>query len=285
MEEMFFRLLGKVLHSPVAIHLLRFTRLLYQNSHPSWVECNQISLYLPLLPASFHGFRLVQISDLHLGTWLSLEKLVEVTEIINRYEPDLVAITGDFVSFHPKEYKRGITEALRKLITNDGILAVLGNHDHWTNSEIIRSALNEAGVIELNNHAIHIRRGQDRIYFAGIDDHYVGKDRLDRVRDLIPEGAFSILLAHEPDYAEISSQDGLFHLQLSGHSHGGQIVLPRIGPLYLPLHGRKYPRGLYKVKDMFLYTNRGLGTAELQIRYNCPPEITIFKLQAEPPNG
>jgi hypothetical protein len=285
MDERFFRSLGKVLHSPFAIYLLKFTRLLYQNSRPSWVECNPVSLNLPMLPVSFHGYRLVHISDLHLGTWLTLEKLIEVTEIINRYEPDLVAITGDFVSFHPQEYKRGISAALKKLVAKDGVLAVLGNHDHWTNSEVIRSALNEAGVIELNNHSLIIQRGSDRIYFAGIDDHYVGNDRLARARELIPRGAFSILLAHEPDYAEISSQDGFFHLQLSGHSHGGQILLPRIGPVYLPLHGRKYPGGLYNVNNMLLYTNRGLGTAELQIRYNCPPEITIFELQAEPPNG
>jgi hypothetical protein len=281
MEERFFRSLGTILHSPLAIRLLQFTRLFYQNRNPSWVECSRISLPIPNLPASFHGYRIIQISDLHLGTWLSVDKLDEIAEIVNHHAPDLVVITGDFVSFHPQDYQSALTNALLKLNSKDGILAVFGNHDHWTNAEIIRAALDRARVTELNNRAVHIQRGTDRIYIAGVDDHYAGKDRLDLVLSHIPENAVSILLAHEPDFAEISSAYGVFSLQLSGHSHGGQIVLPRMGALYLPHHGRKYPRGLYKIGDMYLYTNRGLGTAEFQIRYNCPPEITIFELLVE----
>lgn len=281
MEERFFRSLGAVLHSPVAIQLLKFSRIFYQYNKPGWVECNTIRLHLPRLPDSFQGFRIIQISDLHLGTWLSVDKLIEVVGIINQHEPDLVVITGDFVSYRPLDYKAGITHALSKIISKEGTLAVLGNHDHWTNTEIIRSALHDAGVVELCNLAINIQRGSERVYFAGIDDHYVGKDRLDFISAQVPAGELCILLAHEPDYAEISSKSGLFSLQLSGHSHGGQIILPRLGSLYLPRYGRKYPSGLYTVGEMYLYTNRGLGTAELQVRYNCPPEITIFELKAQ----
>ena len=285
MEERFFRSLGVILHTPLAIKLLKLSRLFYQNNHPNWVESNKIHLHLPHLPASFNGFRIVQIGDLHFGTWLTVEKLLEAIEIANSYDPDLVVITGDFISYHPQAYHKEISSALANLSSRYAKLAVLGNHDHWTNANIVRDTLKEAGVTELNNCAMHIQRGVDRIYIAGVDDHYVGNDRLEQASAQIPEGALAILLAHEPDYAEISSQTGLFSLQLSGHSHGGQIILPLIGPLYLPLHGRKYPRGLYKVRDMYLYTNRGLGTAELQIRYNCPPEITLIELDNMPPSG
>lgn len=285
MEERFFRSLGVILHTPIAISLLKLSRLLYQNNHPHWVECNRIHLQLPLLPASFNGFRILQIGDLHLGTWLTVDKLLEAIEIANSFDPDLVAITGDFISYQPQAHQQEITSALLNLTSRHGKLAVLGNHDHWTDADIIRTALMDAGVIELNNCSIQIQRGLDRIYIAGVDDHYVGNASLEFTREQIPEGALAILLAHEPDFAEISSRAGLFSLQLSGHSHGGQIILPRFGPLYLPLHGRKYPRGLYKVKDMYLYTNSGLGTAEVQIRYHCPPEITIFELHGEPSSG
>jgi hypothetical protein len=133
-------------------------------------------------------------------------------------------------------------------------------------------------VIELNNQVITIARGSDRLYFAGVDDIMEELDDLPAVLDRIPTGGSAILLAHEPDFADQSAACGRFDLQISGHTHGGQVNLPRFGPLVLPRLGRKYPSGYYRVNGMQLYTNRGLGTAELEIRYRCPAEITLFEL-------
>jgi hypothetical protein len=107
------------------------------------------------------------------------------------------------------------------------------------------------------------------------------KDDLQSVIDQIPDEKSSvILLAHEPDFADISAKSGKFDMQISGHTHGGQICLPFLGNLYLPRLGRKYPSGKYHIDKMVLYTNRGLGTSWLKLRYNCPPEISVFTLRS-----
>jgi len=122
--------------------------------------------------------------------------------------------------------------------------------------------------------------GRACLYIAGVDDHLTKLDRLDRVLELIPGEGIAVLLAHEPDFADFSASTGRFILQLSGHSHGGQIILPFISKFFLPAKARKYPSGLYQIKDMYLYTNRGLGTTWLNLRYRCPPEITVIVLKS-----
>jgi predicted MPP superfamily phosphohydrolase len=113
-----------------------------------------------------------------------------------------------------------------------------------------------------------------------VDDVWEGSPRLGLVAPQLPEGDAAILLAHEPDFADSSAGTGKFDLQLSGHTHGGQVVLPFFGPPVLPHLGSKYPSGLYRIGDMYQYTNRGVGMAKLPIRINCPPEITIFQLKS-----
>jgi predicted MPP superfamily phosphohydrolase len=126
-----------------------------------------------------------------------------------------------------------------------------------------------------------VERNGELLHFCGIDDHWERKDRLDLVLEDTPDEGAAILLAHEPDFADISVKSMRFDLQLSGHSHGGQVVLPFIGPPVLPLYGRKYPLGLYNIDPMYLYTNRGLGMVHPQVRFNCRPEITTFTLSAK----
>jgi hypothetical protein len=124
-----------------------------------------------------------------------------------------------------------------------------------------------------------IQRGLDSLHIAGVDDILEDLADLDSVLDQLPHEGAAILLAHEPDFAKKSAASGRFDLQLSGHTQGGQVVLPLVGPPILPPLGRKYPKGFYQVKDMLLYTNRGVGTASLRLRINCPPEIAILTLQ------
>jgi hypothetical protein len=139
-------------------------------------------------------------------------------------------------------------------------------------------------VVDLTNRVYPLENGPARLYLAGIDDINAGFPRLDRVLQQLPTDGPAILLAHEPDYADISARTGRFALQVSGHTHGGQVVLPFIGRPLLPKNGRKYPSGLYKVGEMYQYTNRGIGTGQQYIRFNCRPEITQFVLeqQSEP---
>ena len=244
------------------------------------VQITTPSIYLPNLPDRFIGYRIVQISDFHLGTWLSIQDMFEIVDLVNMQEPDLIAISGDFISFNPSNFSAELVKTLSGLNSHDGVIAVLGNHDHYTDAHMVRDALEQCKILELRNGIFAVQRDSSQLYFAGIDDFMTGHSDLDKVISQIPnQDDTVILLAHEPDFADISAASGRFAMQISGHTHGGQICLPFYGNLYLPRYGRKYPSGKYLVDDMVLYTNRGLGTSWLKFRFNCPPEITVFRLE------
>jgi predicted MPP superfamily phosphohydrolase len=156
---------------------------------------------------------------------------------------------------------------------------VLGNHDYWTDADAVRAALLACGIQNLSNDVFTLSKGGEQLHIAGVDDTWEKHDRLDLVLEKLPPSGAAVLLAHEPDFADRSAETGRFDLQLSGHSHGGQVVLPFFGPPILPHLGRKYPTGLFQVKDMFQYTNRGVGMIAPYVRFNCRPEITVFTLE------
>lgn len=246
---------------------------------PDWVEIRRITLRLRRLSRAFHGYRVAQISDIHINDWMR-DRLPGIVDLINVQRPDLVAVTGDFVTNRPRRYARALIAGLTPLRARDGVVAVLGNHDHWTSPSTVRSIIRDSGAIEIGNRIHTVRRGDATLHVAGIDDYMVSADRLDLVLARMPAEGAAILLVHEPDFADISAPTGRFDLQISGHSHGGQIRFPLIGAPVLPDLGRKYPMGLYRVGNMLQYTNRGLGTLGLHVRLNCRPEITVFMLEA-----
>ncbi len=249
--------------------------------NPNKINISNLSIPLPRLPVEFDSYRIAQLSDFHLGTWLEGQDIIKIVDIVNKLEPDLIAITGDFVNSDPERYAPILIQALSKLRAADCAVAVLGNHDHYTDSKIIREVLHRSNIVELRNRIYPIQRNMAYLYLAGIDDRLTRNDDLQSVIDKIPdENSSVILLAHEPDFADISSKSGKFDMQISGHTHGGQICLPFLGNLYLPRLGRKYPSGKYRVDNMILYTNRGIGTSWLKLRYNCPPEISVFTLRS-----
>lgn len=251
---------------------------------PAWLDIEQVQIPLPYLPKSFSGLRILQVSDIHMGGWMNRQRLSEVIALAKKQKPDLVVMTGDYVMGHSwnknlDEAAQDFVEEVSKLTENYLVLAVLGNHDHWTNAEKVRAMLNHCGVVELNNDVYSLRRGDDWLHIAGVDDVSENKDRLDDIYKLLPEAGVALLLAHEPDFADKSSRKNRFALQLSGHSHGGQVVIPFYGPLVLPSLGEKYPAGLYQVNNMLQYTNRGVGMTEPAVRFNCRPEITLLTLK------
>ena len=134
--------------------------------------------------------------------------------------------------------------------------------------------------MELRNSVYTMRRGSDSLHLAGVGDVFVRDDNLDLVLKRLPIDGAAILLAHEPDFGDLSASTGRFDLQISGHTHGGQVVLPFFGPPILPDLGTRYPSGLYHIGEMLLYTNRGVGMSLPPIRFNCRPEITVFTLES-----
>ena len=248
---------------------------------PNWIEIAAVTLRLPRLPAAFSGYRLVQFSDIHMGTWMTRAHLEHIVSLINEQQPDLIALTGDFVTVEPLAVWAGeLVPPLSTLSARDGAVAVLGNHDHWTNHNVIREVIRDSGLIDLNNRVHTLEREGALLHIAGVDDVWEGFADLDSVLAQTPNEGAAILLAHEPDFADTSAASGRFDLQISGHSHGGQVVLPFIGPPRLPRYGKKYPLGRYQVGDMIQYTNRGVGMVGPFVRFNCRPEITVFTLKS-----
>jgi predicted MPP superfamily phosphohydrolase len=134
--------------------------------------------------------------------------------------------------------------------------------------------------MDLTNTTFTFSRNGDKLHLCGVDDVWEGNVRLDDVIAQLADDAPAILMAHEPDFADTSAATGRFDLQVSGHTHGGQIVLPLLGPPVLPYLGLKYASGLYQVGNMYQYTNRGIGMGRIPVRLNCAPEITIFQLES-----
>jgi predicted MPP superfamily phosphohydrolase len=269
-----------LLHNPVGMALSNGTRLFYRQGGPGWVDVSRIRLPLPRLSTAFHGYKIAQLSDFHIGTWLSPAHLTQAVELANQERPDLIVITGDFVTYHPDHHYDDLVRILSQLQAQDGVVAVLGNHDHWSDPAAVRQIIALAGIRDLSNNLHTLVRDSDQLHICGVDDYMNAMDRLGDVLQRLPEEGTAILLSHAPDFADVSAATGRFDLQLSGHSHGGQVVLPLIGSPILPGYARKYRSGLYHVNGMLQYTNRGLGTAEFQVRWNCRPEISILTLES-----
>lgn len=268
--------------SALEVTLLSVGGLAYASRiEPGWVDLKPIELTLPRLAPQFDGYRMIQISDIHMDDWMTRSRLADIVALVNRQAPDLVAITGDFVTDTPQRFARDLIAVLGGLAPRDATLAVLGNHDHWTDPVLVREVIHASGIVNVSNAVYTLRRGPALLHLAGVDDVWESQDRLDLVLEALPDAGAAILLAHEPDFADVSAGTGRFDLQLSGHSHGGQVIFPLRGPLVLPRYAQKYPVGLYRVGGMLQYTNRGLGMIPPRVRFNCRPEVTVFTLRCE----
>jgi predicted MPP superfamily phosphohydrolase len=249
---------------------------------PKWVETKRISLEIAGLPMPFDGYKIVQISDIHAGQWFPPERIAETVKMVNDEHPDLVVITGDFVTYTYPHAPADIVPSLSELRATDGVIGTLGNHDYWgLGPALIRQVMREAGIIELSNSVHTLERDGAIVHVAGVDSAREKMARLDETLEKLPKEGKAILLAHEPDFADRAVKADRFSLQLSGHSHGGQVVVPLYGPPRLPPLGKKYYAGLYRVGDMQVYTNRGIGVVGIPIRFFCRPEITVITLQGE----
>ncbi|MBZ0301815.1 MAG: metallophosphoesterase [Anaerolineae bacterium] len=247
---------------------------------PRWLAVREVRLKLPRLPEAFHDYRIVHLSDLHLGWGLDRSRLQGAVDLVNLIQPDLVAITGDFIDRTAGEVIDDLIGPLRQLQSRDATVAVMGNHDYYHGVNGVRRALKASGILDVSNRVHTLERDGALLHIAGVDDVAWHHDSLDAVLDALPDSGPALLLAHEPDFADLSAATGRFDLQLSGHSHGGQVRLPLIGMPVLPSHGQRYPSGWYQVGDMQLYTNRGLGTIAPHIRLGARPELTVLMLES-----
>ena len=262
----------------VGCALLFLASIYAHRIEPIWFEVKHIDITLPKLDRAFNGYRIVQISDLHAGDGTDRSQLEKVVAAVNAEHPDLVVITGDHVTRIPKQHLE-LLDTLAKLQPRDRTISILGNHDVHNDPVPVRAAIRKAGITLLENGIYTLKRDRATLHIAGVGDVFFKQDRLDLVLAQLPATGAAIMLAHEPDFADQTAATGRFGLQLSGHSHGGQVRIPFYGG-YVPTLAEKYPLGQYQIGEMIQYTNRGIGMVKLYARFNCRPEISVFNLQA-----
>ena len=238
------------------------------------IEIRHNHITLQRLPAAFEGFTLLQISDLHLDMADDFPRVL--IEAVRQVDYDLCVLTGDFraETYGPYEAAlRGLQQVRTHL--EGEVYAVLGNHD----TICMVPAIESMGIQMLLNEQVVLRRQGEAIYLAGIDDpHYYRADNIEKAGDDIPEGALSILLAHSPEiYRHAAHAD--FDVMLCGHTHAGQMCLPGGYPVMCNADcPRDYCAGAWTYHGLSGYTSAGSGACVVDLRINCPPEITLHHL-------
>jgi uncharacterized protein len=244
--------------------------------------------FLPRWPERMNGFKIALLSDFHYDRYFSIHPLHAAIPMVNDWHPELIVLTGDFVSMPligddaaAAFAAEPCARLLRQMTAPHGLWGVLGNHDVNTDAEHVTSALESEGIRVLANQSVPIERDGARFWLAGVNDVLSKTADLPETLRGVPTSEAVVLLAHEPDFADQASKFPV-DLQLSGHSHGGQVRIPFLPPLYLPAMAKKYVMGTYQVGRLPLYTNAGLGTVGAPVRLNCPPEITLLTLRSAP---
>jgi uncharacterized protein len=255
-----------------------------------WIDVAHRDIRIPSLPSPFEGMRIVQLSDIHLQEFTEPFLLRQAIEQINRIQPDLVLLTGDFVSYEIASRKFSMKTAWQcaEMLTElkcPQRYAILGNHDHWLSGTEVTRALRTNHTPVLINAHVPIDRQGSRIWLGGLDDPLCGRPDPDKaIPERSAEGQPIIMMCHAPDYADTLLEHPAgkaVSLVLSGHTHGGQVRIPFLGALELPPGGRKYVEGLFRLGPVQLYVNRGIGTVGVPFRFQCPPEISVFTLRSE----
>jgi len=270
-----------------AVGVMALDASLWEPYHP---RLTRIEVPISNLAEALDGFTIAQLSDFHYDPFFGARQIRAGVELTNRLSPDLVTLTGDFVTYPL------IQSAIRKRRTAQlvdpcidllcgiksrlGSYAILGNHDSGSIEPVVKEALQRREMPLLKNRAVPIEKDGARFWLAGVDDAMDGRPDLDQALKSIDQSEPVVLLAHEPDFADEAARYKV-DLQLSGHSHGGQIRVPYAVHLYLPPLARKYPWGLRQIKDLTLYTNVGVGTIHVPLRWNCPAEVTLITLRTK----
>lgn len=240
------------------------------------LSLERVSISLERLPKQLDGFKIIHLSDIHHSPFTGLEHIERTIKIANRLKPDMFILTGDYVS-HEKKYIAPVAKALGGLKAEFGTFACLGNHDHWTDPDLVVKKFEAVGIRMLVNQGFRFEAHGASLWLAGVDDHMVGKtDIAAALKGSFPDET-KILLAHNPLIFRQAVRYGV-DLTLSGHTHGGQVKVRDPEKRLLPK--RKLSSGLHRRKDSQIYITRGIGTVVLPIRYQCPPEISWLELRA-----
>jgi uncharacterized protein len=242
-----------------------------------WVS--ETDVFIKELPSRFDGFRITQLTDVHHSRIVGINEVRRVVKLAQLTKPDMFVLTGDYTTTY-RRYIGPCAEALGELNAPEGVWAVLGNHDHYTGPELTKRALEQRRIEVLDNSNTVIQRGPDRIQLSGIDDWTWAATDWQRALAGLSDKSPTILLSHQPrvlEFAEVKNVS----LILSGHTHGGQIDLPLLGPpARFGTKDLKYARGLFRQGETQLYVSSGTGVIGLPVRFGVRPEIAVLRLRA-----
>ena len=245
-------------------------------TEPFMTAVESQEIYLSRLPKALHGFRVVHLSDFHYGPLVDPRHLERAIEIANDLKPDLIALTGDYIS-QERRYAAPCAELVGRLEAKHGVFAVLGNHDHWTDEKLIADLFRTEDIQVLINEGLRVDVSGESFWLAGVDDTMVGLEDLSLALAGSRDGEFKLLLAHNPIILRRAARANV-DLVLSGHTHGGQVTLrPEKNRSGRPR--RRMLRGLGRRANTQIYVTRGLGMVVLPIRYGCPPEVSLLELR------
>ena len=244
---------------------------------PRMVKVTEHEVPVRGLPWAFDGLTIVQLSDLHVGIWIKPEGVRKIVERVNALSPDLVLLSGDYVNRFAANCEPA-GRALAGLKARCGVYAVLGNHDYWVDADRMTRALRKSGIDVLFDEKRRISVGSQEIWLVGLDDVWEGNPDYEKAFAGISRDDICLALAHNPD-AALHLEDRPVCLLLAGHTHGGQVNLPWIGPLYVPSDlGPEYASGMHDLDGVRMYVSRGIGFIT-PVRFRCPPEIPVFTLR------
>lgn len=242
---------------------------------------NTYRIAVPELPEAFNGFRIVHLTDLHYGPLVPLSLIRHVVNRANQIPRDITVCTGDYV------HERNATDQidtvwpeLARLEAPMGVFSILGNHDHWADTNRSDYWLKQTGQ-DLRHKTACIERNGQRLWLAGTGDLWEDKKPLDPLLEAIPDTDCRIVLAHNPDTADTAFLKRV-DLMLCGHTHGGQVSIPFLGTPMLPVKNKNYNSGLKtSARGVRIFISRGIGWAILPVRFNCMPEIAVLELFRE----
>lgn len=262
---------------------------------PRRVQINRLTIPVRGLPRAFDGLTIAQLSDLHRSPAVGSRYLAHCVDLATSLEPDLIVFTGDYITHtnhfgrlgelvngdrdDVAEYARDCARSMGRARARHGVFACLGNHDHWYDGELVTGVIEEAGIPVLRNASVPARINGETLPVVGLGDMWTEHVNMARAFAGV-DAPFALVLMHNPDFFERWPRSGS-HLILSGHTHGGQVNIPFLGPPLVPsIYKKKYAHGLFRRDDSFMYVNRGVGLIYPPVRFNCPPEISIFHLQS-----
>lgn len=246
---------------------------------PDWIEVRRQTIAISGLDPALKGLTIALLTDLHLSKEVSFATVMHAITLTLAQRPDLIALGGDYIS-EGSGFVAKVVEAVAQLSAPLGVYAVLGNRDHSSDvANRLTQNMTRTGIRVLRNESVSLTIRGAPVHIIGVDSVLMRRaDPAAAFRGLPAEG-MRLLLVHEPDFADHAAQYRV-DLQLSGHSHGGQVRLPFVGPIKLPSLGRRYPEGLRRTPTgaTQVYTSRGIGLIAPAIRFNCRPEIAILTL-------